>query len=285
MLLHKSINKSIIILAILLVVTGTTFSQNKNQNNPWFFIQLTDPQLGMFENNKSFEKETILYEKAIVGINNLQPDFVVITGDFIHDQNSSVQINEFKRITAKINSEIPVYYVPGNHDIGQVPDRHSLKKYKKNYGSDRFSFKHKGSNIIGFNTGFIKAKQKKPEQKQYKWLNKKLKGDAAHTILFCHYPFFNKNIDEPEAYSNLGIEYREKYLSFFEEHSVDAVFTGHHHNNALNSYGDIELVTTSAAGKPLGDAPSGMRIIKIYEDRIEHEYFGFDKLPDFVKFE
>ncbi|MDB4584228.1 metallophosphoesterase [Draconibacterium sp.] len=284
--LPKSLNKSVISLAILFIIAGTTYSQNKNQIDPWFFIQLTDPQFGMFENNAGFKKETILYEKAVAGINRLQPDFVVITGDFVHDQNSNTQINEFKRITAKINPEIPVYYVPGNHDIGQTPDKESLQKYKKNYGRDRFSFSHKGSNIIGFNTSFIKAGQKKPEQKQFKWLNKKLKnqGEVAHTILFCHYPLFNKTIDEPETYSNLGIEYRETYLSFFEKHSVDAVFTGHYHNNALNSYGDIKLVTTSSAGKPLGDAPSGMRIIKIYTDKIEHEYYGFDELPHSITF-
>lgn len=278
--------KSIISLFILFLCFGTTYGQSKNENKPWFFIQLTDPQFGMFENNTSFEKETNLYEKAVLGINRLQPDFVVITGDFVHDQNSKEQITEFKRITAKINPDIPVYLVPGNHDIGQTPDKQSLKIYNDNYGSDHFSFKHKGSSFIGFNTSLIKAKQSGPEQKQYKWLNKKLKnsGQVAHSVLFCHYPFFNNNVDEAEAYSNLGIEYRDKYLSLFEEHSVDAVFTGHHHNNGLNSYGNIQLVTTSAVGKPLGDAPSGMRIIKVYKEKIEHEYFGFDELPDSVKF-
>ena len=62
----------------------------------------------------------------------LHPDFVVITGDFVHDLNSVAQINEFKRITAKINAEIPVYYTPGNHDIGQTPDKKSIRKFKKN---------------------------------------------------------------------------------------------------------------------------------------------------------
>ena len=274
--------KEYIISLFLFLLFGTSIAQNN-----WFFVQITDPQFGMFTNNKGFEKETILYENAVTAINKLNPDFVVITGDFVHNQNSLEQINEFKRITSKIDKLIPVYYSPGNHDIGQVPDKKSLKKYKKNYGSDQFSFENKGSQFIGFNTSYLKAKQNKPEQKQYKWLTKKLEksGEGAHTIVFCHYPFYNKTIDEPEKYSNLGIEYREKYLSLFDEYSVDAVFTGHYHNNAINKYGEIELVTTSSAGKPLGDAPSGMRIVKVYKDKIEHEYFGFDKLPDTVTFD
>jgi 3',5'-cyclic AMP phosphodiesterase CpdA len=281
----KSIHKLIISLAIQLIVLVNIFAQNEYE--PCFFIQLTDPQFGMFEQNVNFERETILYEKAIVGINKLEPDFVVITGDFVHDQNSDAQINEFKRLTSKINTEIPIYYSPGNHDVGKTPDKQSLKKYRKNYGKDRFAFEHKGSLYIGFNTSLIKGKLTAEESKQYKWLEKQLEKnkDFKHVIVFCHYPFFIKNVDEQTAYGNIDLEYRKKYLDLFAANGVDVVFTGHHHNNLLNSYGDVQLVTTSSAGKPLGDAPSGMRLITVYENKIEHEYFGFEELPDSVKFE
>ena len=165
--------RSYSIILLLILIVGKVFPQNKQDATPWFFIQLTDPQFGMFENNAGFEKETDLYEKAVTEINSLNPDFVVITGDFVHNQNSVAQINEFKRITAKIKPSIRVYYSPGNHDIGQVSEKGSLKKYKTNYGSDRFSFEHKGSSFIGFNTGLIKAKLEKPEQKQISLAYKK----------------------------------------------------------------------------------------------------------------
>ncbi len=61
---------------------------------------------------------------------------------------------------------------------------------------------------------------------------------------------------------------------------VDAIFSGHLHNNAQGEYKGIRLVTTSAVGKPLADAPSGLRIVKVYNDRIEHKYYGHDELPD-----
>jgi len=285
MRLHQPGRKTIISLAMILLIAGTVFAQTKTSNEPWLFVQLTDPQFGMFDGNAGFEKETVLYEKAVAKINKLNPDFVVITGDFVNDQNSASQIDEFKRITAKIKPAIPVYYSPGNHDIGQVPTSESLEKYKKNYGSDRFSFKHKGSAFIGFNSGLIKAKLEKPEQEQFSWLAKKLEESrkAKHMLLFCHYPFFNKTVDEPEVYSNIGTEYRLKYLELFKENGVEAVFCGHHHNNGLATYGNVELVTTSSLGKPLGKAPSGFRIVKVYSDRIEHEYFGLDELPESVE--
>jgi hypothetical protein len=81
-------NVAIISLTMSLMIAGTAWAQNKNPNAPWFFVQLTDPQFGMFDNNASFEKETVLYEKAVAEINILKPDFVVITGDLVHDPDS-----------------------------------------------------------------------------------------------------------------------------------------------------------------------------------------------------
>lgn len=262
-------------------------SQNSKQDAPWFFIQLTDPQFGMYDNNQEFEKETALMEKAVAGINQLRPDFVVITGDFVHNPNSVEQIHEFKRIVAKINSSIPVYYTPGNHDLGQNPGKQSMKRYGGNYGKDRFAFEHKGSAFIGFNSSLVKARLAKQEKKQYNWLVSKLKkfSNDNHGILFCHYPFYNSTPGEPESYSNIGPEYRGKYLSLFEAKGVDAVFSGHLHNNKELNYGHVLMVTTSAVGKPLGNAPSGLRIVKIYGDRIEHVYYGLEELPGSVKFE
>jgi 3',5'-cyclic AMP phosphodiesterase CpdA len=274
------------ILAMLLLTSGALLAQNKRPVEPWFFIHLTDPQFGMIENNGGFEKETILYEKAVEKINILKPDFVVITGDFVHNTNSPDQVSEFKRITALIDQKIPVYLTPGNHDIGQTPDEESLRKYHNNYGSDRFSFTHKGSSFIGFNTSYIKAGMTGPEQEQFNWLVKKINKSQGkhHIILFCHYPFFNNAVDEPTAYSNIDLEYRQKYLELFNTNKVEAVFSGHYHNNSIATYGKTQLVTTSALGKPLGAAPSGIRIVKVNMNGIEHQYFGLEEIPDSVKF-
>jgi serine/threonine-protein phosphatase CPPED1 len=261
-------------------------AQKKDLSKPWFLVQITDPQFGMFENNNGFEKETALYEKAVSKINQLKPDFVVITGDLVNDPINQKQIAEFKRITDKINAEIPVYLTPGNHDVGQEPDKQSINLYIKNYGYDRFSFKHKGSLFIGFNSSIIKNDLPKLENQQYKWLKKKLKGSkkASHVILFCHYPFFIQSFEEPETYSNISPEKRNKYLSLFEANNVDALFVGHLHKNNTSEFGGIQWVITSAVGKPLGPDPSGMRIVKVYNNRIESNYYGLDEVPDNVMF-
>ncbi|MEX2371580.1 MAG: metallophosphoesterase [Bacteroidales bacterium] len=271
---------------LIIILHGISNAQNSGSDTTWFFIQLTDPQFGMFENNEGFGKETVLYTKAVEKINGLKPDFVVITGDLVHDPDDESQIAEFKRITAQIDEQIPVYLIPGNHDVGGEPDKQSLEKYMTNYGYDRFSFIHKGVKLIGINTSLIKADLPGPEKKQYRWLKKEIKKnrDDLPVIMFGHYPFFIHSFDEPEKYSNIGIEKREKYISLFEQLGVGFVFSGHLHNNAYATKGTIEYVITNAVGKPLGDAPSGMRIIKINKGLISHDFYGLDEIPGKVRF-
>lgn len=50
------------------------------------------------------------------------------------------------------------------------------------------------------------------------------------------------------------------------------MFAGHYHRNAYARAGEIEMVTTGAVGRPLGDDPSGFRVVDVHDDRLEHSY-------------
>jgi 3',5'-cyclic AMP phosphodiesterase CpdA len=257
-------------ITLLLLLNASTAGQEKDS---FTIIQITDPQFGFFENNKGFAKESELYRKAIDAINNIAPDFVVITGDLVNDMNDRAQIAEFKKITSLIGC--PVWYSPGNHDIGLPPTEESMRAFVKDYGHDRFSLKHKKSLFIGLNSCLIKPGETQAEAEQFRWLEKELskKGKKANNILvFVHYPFFITEPAEPEAYFNIAPAIREKYFRLFSKYGVDAVFAGHLHNNGYGRYDEIEMITTSASGKPLGKVPSGMRVINVKPDGIENSY-------------
>ena len=51
------------------------------------------------------------------------------------------QAAEYKRITAQIDPSIPVYAVPGNHDVGNEPTRELLDIYRQRFGRDYYSFR------------------------------------------------------------------------------------------------------------------------------------------------
>jgi len=67
------------------------------------FIQMSDPQFGMFTKDASFEHETVNFEFAIATANRLKPAFVVITGDLINKGGDAAQAAEFQRISAKLD--------------------------------------------------------------------------------------------------------------------------------------------------------------------------------------
>ena len=98
---------------LLFLLTGLGRAQKPDTFAPFFIIQIADPQLGMYEENKGLIKETELYRKAVLAINRVNPDFVVFTGDLVNDKNNLSQKEVFKRITSEINSKIPVILFPG----------------------------------------------------------------------------------------------------------------------------------------------------------------------------
>lgn len=268
---------------LLLVCMGMFFLGSYAQRDSLLIVQITDPQFGFFSNNADFEKETKLYAEAVRQINQIKPDFVVITGDFVNNGRDTLQINEFKRITACIEKSIPVYLSPGNHDLALNPSKQDFEWYDSVYGkgSDRFSFHHKNAHFIGFNSVIIKSDEsRKEEKKQFRWLKKELKktDPADPILLFTHYPFFIGNFSENETYSNQRMQQRIRYFKLFEKYGVDAIFAGHLHNNAEASYGHILVITTNAAGKPLGNAQPGYRLIKIKDRQIKHSYIPIHPL-------
>ncbi len=282
----KKMKKLTIVILTLSILTGIVSAQKRNSFVPFFIIQVTDPQFGMYESDKGFSKETELYAKAVEAINKLNPDFVVLTGDLVNKKEDRTQVSEFKRITSKIKTEIPIYYSPGNHDIGQPPSNKDISLFITDYGHDRFCFRHKKSMFIGLNSCIIKSNDPVAEKQQIDWLKKELTKSkrAKQIIVFTHYPFFINTFDEPETYSNIAIETRYKYLSLFKEYGVDAVFVGHLHNNGSATYGNMQMIITSAVGKPLGKAQSGIRIIKVYPDRVESVYYTLNEIPVSVGF-
>lgn len=270
---------------LFFLLTGLGRAQEPDTTASFFIIQVTDPQFGMFESNKGLIKETELYKKAVLTINRLNPDFVVLTGDLVNNKDDLSQKTVFKRITSEISTKIPVYYSPGNHDIGLPPTQEDIDSFISDYGHDRFSVKHKGSLFIGLNSCLIKSLDSVPERQQFEWLKEELSlnKNAKHIVVFCHYPFFIDSADEPENYSNIALITRKKYLSLFKDYKVEAVFAGHLHKNAIAKYEGTDIITTSALGKPLGDAASGLRVIKVTPYRIESNYYPIDEIPERIK--
>ena len=247
---------------------------------PFFFLQLSDPQFGFIDNNKSISAETEAMNKAVTAINQLKPPFVVITGDFVNNSKSKEQIAAYKSMIAQIDSSVKVYMIPGNHDIGKV-SRSSIDNYKKNYGETHFSFRYGDCAFIGIDSNIIKEADKEREEVQFKWLEQELQKtkDARFKFVFTHCSVFLKRMDEPVNYSNFSLPMREKYVRLFQKYGVNAIFAGHLHNNAYGKVGNMEMITIGPVGKVLGTGYQGMNLVKVYPDRFISEFIALNQFP------
>ena len=257
---------------------------------PFFFIQLSDPQFGLFEARGAARgdgtfPETALYEGAIGAANRLRPAFVVVTGDLVQDSRSDEQYAELMRITGQLDSDIPIYFTTGNCDVGNTPTAESLRSYRAKFGRDNYSFDAEGSHFVVLNSSVCLDPSEVPEE----WISlveffrndlEVHSPDSNQTIVFMHHPLFGKSADEPdEGVAIIPRERRRTILDLLRKHKASGVFAGHWHRNNYAADGDMLMVISGPVGFPLGDDPSGLRIVKVYDDRVEHEYFGMDDVP------
>jgi serine/threonine-protein phosphatase CPPED1 len=278
-----------VILSVLLAALAgcATYPQARWQG-PFFFIQLADPQFGMYAANKDVEKEAALFGRAIDHANRLHPAFVVVCGDLVNNPGDYGQAVEFLRAAERLAPSIPLHLVSGNHDVGNTPTPDSLSRYRQWFGPDWYAFYHGGCRFVVIDTTLIHDPSRAPAEfaAQETWLNRELSAPQpprpVHTSLFQHHPWFNQSPDEPDAYENLPRASRGRYLDWLARAHVTAVFAGHRHRNSAVRYDGFEIVASGPVGKPLGKDPSGLRIVEVYKDRIVHHYYSLDAVPERV---
>jgi 3',5'-cyclic AMP phosphodiesterase CpdA len=265
----------------------------------FFFIQMSDPQLGMYATRNlaaaprtgvtGFAYETERYEKAIAAANRLRPGFVVVTGDLVQDPSDRSQIDELIRINGMLDDGIPLHLVAGNCDVGGAPTASQLGRFRERFGDDNYSFDHGGAHFVVLDSSVAFDPTHVPREwdRQTEFLESDLAravGDSTNRIVvFMHHPLFGEHPGEGDSTMTIPLERRRMLLDLFHASGVSTVFAGHWHANNYASDGDLEMVTSSAVGLPLGNDPSGIRIVKVYDDRIEHSFYGLDDVPETVE--
>jgi Calcineurin-like phosphoesterase len=253
------------------------------------FIQMSDPQFGMYAKDQGFAHETVNFDFAIATANRLKPAFLVVTGDLVNKAGDAAEIGEYKRIAAKLDPAIKLYNVPGNHDVGNEPTPESLAQYRERFGPDYYTFRSGDIAGIVLNSNLEKATEKVPAEatRMEAWFRTELararQSGAKYTIVFQHIPFFLTNPDEDDQYFNIPKPARARYLKLMHEYGVRWVFAGHLHHNSEGRAGDLEMITTGPVGMPLEGGKSGMRIVDVTGAGVTQKYFDFGELPEKIE--
>lgn len=233
--------------------------------------------------NRDMVPEIENFSKAVDQINLMKPDFVIISGDLINADHSPKQIRAFWNIAHKINPDIPLYLVPGNHDIGKANEA-NINSYRKLFGKDYYSFSHKGSEFIVLNSCLIHDADSdvNMRKEQRKWFESELqaaqKKNPNHIFVCLHHPWFHDNPDEKDDYSNIPTSERKEYLDMMKSSGVEFALAGHLHKESIIKDGSLSMITTSSLGKALGQTPVGFRVFRVYKDHVEHTYYPLDRV-------
>src|SRR4029077_18144152 len=138
----------------------------------FFFLQMSDPQFGMYTANGEFSQETANFEFAIANANRLRPAFVVVCGDLVNRPADAAQTAEYLRIAAELDPSIKLYNVPGNHDVRDEPTPESLAGYRLKFGPDYYSFRYQDFAGLVIDSSLIQHPGKAPEEaaRQEQWI-------------------------------------------------------------------------------------------------------------------
>jgi len=256
--------------------------------------------------SKTWQQEIDNCRKSVEILNKLNPRFVVVCGDLTHtfpacltpnadnlqeqQKMYEAQVRDFKSIMSQINPAIELVCVCGNHDVGNSPTMESIKGYRERFGDDYFAFWIHGVRCIVLNASLYSDPSLALDyhNEQEKWLANELgqfsqtERKPNHVFVFQHQPWFLTHHDEKDQYFNINIKTRLRVLEQFRQAGVRAVFAGHLHENSYGRFGDMEMITTSAVGRPLGTDASGFRLVKVYENHISHQYYSLDSVPSQV---
>ena len=270
------------LLVAAVVATLFTSCCSKEARVP-FFVQISDPQLGFINESADFTPERENMEKIAAAINQLKPDFVVFSGDYVQWRTEE-SLDGFKQMWSLFDEEIPLYFVPGNHDVGEATPE-DVAAFVERYGHTHFVHEGADYTTIGYNSCVIKTIAE-GEEAEYEWMRESLQRAAERNlpiILVAHHPIFTESVDEAEAGVNLPKTMRAKYLQLLKEYGADLVLSGHLHHCVSAEWEGIRLATTSAAGRPLGDEGSGITIVTITDGVPTPTFYDIPNIPAKIK--
>ena len=253
---------------------------------PLWFLQMSDPQFGMYTENRDFAQETANFEFAIATANRLKPRFVVVCGDLVNQAGNARQIAEFHRIARQLASGIDLHVMAGNHDVGNTPTPESVAAYRAEFGNDHYTFSYAGFEGIVLDSSLIQHPEGAPAEtaNQEKWLEAELararQSGVRQIVIFQHIPFFVKTADEPDSYFNIPLAVRGRYLDLLKRSGVHYVFAGHLHHADSGQAGMLHIFSAGPVGMPLDGGLSGMRVVEVDASGLKQKYIDFGHLPN-----
>ncbi len=170
--------------------------------------------------------------------------FAVIGGDIVVKGNED-RYRFFFRELSEVKGNMPVYFVPGNHDLSADNDTRGLENFRKYCGPDHYWFTRGNAAFVVLNDAA--AGLTIPDD-QFRWLEItlwELRGRFTHLFVFMHVPPFQPR--ESKGY-NLPEPIGKRFMQLMEKSGVDYVVSGHLHCYFREIINGVTYIGAPSAG-------------------------------------
>src|SRR5258708_15079726 len=157
------------------------------------FVQISDSHIGFDKPANPDVTATLRAAIAKINAASKPSAFLLHTGDLTH-LSKPAEFDTLQQVLTEV--KVPVFYVPGEHDVLQDDGRSYLERFGKNTkGAGSHSFDHSGVHFIGLvNVANLKARGLGSlGAEQLEWLQRDLQGLKSSTPLpvFAHIPLWS----------------------------------------------------------------------------------------------
>ena len=232
------------------------------------FVQISDSHIGFDKPANTDVTATLRAAVAKIKAAPEQPSFVLHTGDLTH-LSKPAEFDLLQQVLSELS--LPVFYVPGEHDVLEDDGSSYLQRFGKNtQGAGWYSFDQGGVHFIGLvNVVNLKAGGLGTlGAEQLEWLEKDVKHLKSSTpiVVFAHIPLWSVY---PEW--GWGTDDSAQALSYLKRFGSVSVLNGHIHQVMRKVEGHVSFHTAMSTAFPQpapGSAPSPGPM-KVEADRLK----------------
>ncbi len=220
------------------------------------FVQISDSHIGFDKPANTDVTATLREAIAKIKASPESPSFVLHTGDLTHLSKPS-EFDTLQQLMSELS--LPVFYVPGEHDVLADEGRSFLERYGKGtLGAGWHSFDKDGIHFIGLvNVVDLKAGGLGSlGGDQLEWLEKDVRHLKSSTpiVVFAHIPLWSVY---PEW--GWGTDDSAQALAYLKRFGSVSVLNGHIHQVMQKVEGHVSFHTAMSTAFPQpapGMAPS-----------------------------
>jgi len=231
------------------------------------FVQISDSHIGFNKPANTDVADTLRAAIARIKAEAEQPAFVLHTGDLTH-LSKAEEFDTLQQVLSELS--LPVFYVPGEHDIVEDDGKSYLQRFGKGtQGAGWHSFDHSGVHFIGLvNVVNLKAGGLGTlGDEQLEWLERDVSplNSSTPIVVFAHIPLWSVY---PEW--GWGTDDSARALAYLKRFGSVSVLNGHIHQVMQKVEGHVTFHTAMSTAFPQpapGSAPSPGPM-KVADDRL-----------------